>query len=109
MQTQMNNRFEEEIVIFLTCKHKGNTTSDTFHQIFSVLVPSILYCCHTLPMESLPSSHDKPSWILLALTKYVYNYRPTALLPYRLCTPPMATLMAFHHKRPCQGSEIWLV
>ena len=60
-------------------------------------------------MESLPSSHDKTKLDPLALTEYVYNYRPTALLPCRLCTPAMATLMAFHHKRPCQGSEIWLV
>ena len=55
MQTQMNNRFEEEIVIFLAYKYKGNTTSDTFSPdflsfsaIYSLLLPHITH-------ESLPS------------------------------------------------------
>ena len=53
MQTQMNNRFEEEIVIFpsfLTYKYKGNTTSDTFSPdflsfsaIYSLLLPHITH------------------------------------------------------------------
>ena len=106
MQTQINNRFEEEIVIFLTYKYKGNTTSDTFSPDFLRFSASIAGTLCPWKASHLPMI--KPSWILLALTEYVYNYRPTALLPCRMCTPPMATLMAFHHKRPCQGSEIWL-
>ena len=101
MQTQMNNRFKEEIVIFLTYKYKGNTTSDTFSPdflsfsaIYSLLLPHIT---HGKPSH-LPMI--KPSWIFLALTEYVYNYRPTALLPCRLCTAPMATLMAFQTSLP---------
>ena len=50
MQTQMNNRFEEEIAIFLTYKYKGNTTSDTFSPdflsfsaIYSLLLPHITH------------------------------------------------------------------
>ena len=59
MQTQMNNRFEEETVIFSNINTREILHLILFHQIFSVLVSSILYCCHTLPMESLPSSHYK--------------------------------------------------
>ena len=50
MQTQMNNSFEEEIVIFLAYKYKGNITSDTFSPdflsfsaIYSLLLPHITH------------------------------------------------------------------
>ena len=50
MQTQINNTFEEETVIFLTYKYKGNTTSDTFSPdflsfsaIYSLLLPHITH------------------------------------------------------------------
>ena len=93
IQTQMNNRFQEGIIIFLTYKTQGEYYISYFVTRFSqFLVQSIIFCCHTLPVESLPSLHYKPVWIILALTEHVY-YRPTALLPCQLCTPPMTA----HH------------
>ena len=105
IQTQMNNRLQEGIIIFLTYKTHGNYSYFVYLSYFvtrfsQFLVQSIIFRCHTLPMKSLTSSHYKPGWIILALTEHVY-YRPTALLPCRLCTPPMTTLIAFHHKDPC--------
>ena len=105
IQIQMNNRFQEGIIIFLTYKTQGKYYISYFVTRFSqFLVQSVIFCCTTLPIKSLPSSHYKPVWIILALTEHVY-YRPTALLPCELCTPPMTALIAFITNIPARDLQ----